>query len=432
MALAIRVFLALCFAFLLSQFQRASLSVIAPDLMAEVGLTPEGYGFVASGIFIGVLLGQIPVGVLLDRYGARKTTSAMQLLAVVSTLVFAAADSLGVMFLARLVTGLGFAASLMGTMVVAARWFPPDRFALISALVLAGAGGVGSLLAATPMALLADWLGWRGTFYFFAGVTLLSTIAVYAFVVDAPEGHPYHKRRIEGLRESLAGLMQVIRLPQLPYVLMLTMIGFATLMTILGVWGGPYLHDVHGLNGVDRGNVLALLAIGNIIGFLVYGPLDRILDTRKRIILVGGIVNIVLLATLALVPELDYLQLAALFFLLGLVGSYHVANLALGRALLPDALVGRGMTLINLFTFLGLALMQIMAGVIVGHFAGPDGSAPPMAYRLMFGFMTVVSIIVILIYSRIRDIRPSEQRTLHKDARGAPDIMRAQQDAAPR
>lgn len=410
MGLAIRVFLALCSAFLLSQFQRASLSVIAPDLMADVGLTPEGYGLVASGIFLGVLIGQIPVGVLLDRYGARKTTSSLLLLAVVSTLVFAAADDVGVLFLARLFTGLGFSAALMGTMVVAARWFPPDRFALISALVLAGAGGAGSLLAATPMALLADWLGWRGTFYFFAGVTLLSAIAVYAFVVDAPAGHAYHHRRIEGLRDSLAGLVQVIRLPQLPYVLMLTTIGFSTLMTILGVWGGPYLHDVHGLDAIDRGNVLALLVIGNIIGFLVYGPLDRILDTRKRIIQVGGAGTIALLGTLALAPELDYLHVAVLFFLLGLVSSYHVANLALGRALFPDALVGRGMTLTNLFTFLGLAMMQIITGLIVGQFAAPDGSIPPQAYRLMFGFMTVASAIVILVYGRVRDIRPSEQR----------------------
>lgn len=410
MGLAIRVLLALCASFLLSQFQRASLSVIAPDLMADVGLTPEGYGFVASGIFLGVLLGQIPVGVLLDRFGARKTTSAMLLLAVVSTLVFAAADSTGLMFAARLATGLGFSASLMGTMVVAARWFPADRFAMITALILAGAGGLGSLLAATPMALLSDWLGWRGTFYLLAGITLLSSLAVFIFVVDAPEGHPYHQRRIEGLREGLAGLVQVIRLPQISYVLMLSTIGFATLMTILGVWGGPYLHDVHGLDAIDRGNVLALLAIGNIIGFLVFGPLDRIFDTRKYVILVGGVANIALLATLALTPVLSYLQIAVLFFVLGFVGSYHVANLALGRALFPDALVGRGMTLINLFTFLGLASMQIIAGLIVGHFAGPDGQSPPEAYRLMFGFMMAVSAIVILLYSRVRDIRPSTQR----------------------
>lgn len=410
MALAIRVLLALCASFLLSQFQRASLSVIAPDLMADVGLTPEGYGFVASGIFLGVLVGQIPVGVLLDRYGARKTTSAMLLLAVVSTLAFAAAEGTGLMFAARLATGLGFSASLMGTMVVAARWFPADRFALITALILAGAGGLGSLLAATPMALLSDWLGWRGTFHLLAAITLLSSIAVYTFVVDAPAGHPYHQRRIETLREGLAGLVVVIRLPQMGYVLMLSTIGFATLMTILGVWGGPYLHDVHGLDAIDRGNVLALLAIGNIIGFLVFGPLDRIFDTRKYVILVGGAANIALLATLALVPVLSYLQVAMLFFVLGFVGSYHVANLALGRALFPDALVGRGMTLINLFTFLGLASMQIIAGVIVGHFAGPDGQSPAGAYRLMFGFMMAVSAIVILLYSRVRDIRPSSQR----------------------
>ena len=427
MALAVRVLLALCFAFLLSQFQRASLSVIAPDLMADLGLTPESYGLIASGIFLGVLLGQIPVGLLLDRYGAQRTTSSLLLLAVVSTMVFAALDTAGPMFAARLATGLGFSAALMGTMVVAARWFPPDRFALISSIILAGAGGLGSLLASTPMALLADALGWRGTFVLLAGVTLLSAILVYTLVIDAPAGHPYHARRIESLRESLEGLGRVIRLPQMPYVLMMATIGFATTMTILGVWGGPYLHDVHGLDAVERGNVLALLAIGNIIGFLVYGPLDRIFDTRKRIILAGGIANIALLAIFALVPDLSYRQVAVLFFILGLIGAYHVPNLALGRALFPDALVGRGMTLINLFTFLGLATMQIVAGLIVGYFAGESGESPAFAYRLMFGFMTAVSLIVIAIYTRVGDIKPSAQR---KPVAARPSTPRTPADPA--
>ena len=74
--------------------------------------------------------------------------------------------------------------------------------------------------------------GWRGTFYLLAAVTMLSTIAVYVFVVDAPEGHPFHRRRIESVRQSLTGLIQVIQLPQLPYVLMLTTIGFSILKSL--------------------------------------------------------------------------------------------------------------------------------------------------------------------------------------------------------
>lgn len=410
MGAAVRMFLVLTAGVTISHFHRSAMSVIAPDLVAEVGFSAEEFGTMASGVFLGIALAQIPTGILLDRFGARITIAAMQMLAVAGTLMFAAADGFTGMFIARLVIGVGFASAFMGGLVVAMRWFPRDRFTLVLALFLAGSSGTGNLLAATPLAAAAEWVGWRWTFVGVAALTLALTVVVYAVVRDAPHGHPYHARKAESLAAVVAGLGQVLRMPRLPLVVAVAMIGYPTMITILGTWGGSYLHDVHGLEGIGRGNVLSVMAVSIVAGLLLYGPLDRYFDTRKGLVVGGALVTVVLLSVFAFVPGLELWQVTALFALIGVLGTYYVVNISLGRSLFPDHLVGRGITVVNLGTFIGVAVMQVATGLIVGAFSAADGSAPELAYRLVFAYMAAVTALVLLFYSRIRDTRPSEER----------------------
>ena len=408
MGAAARIFLALTAGVTISQFHRSALSVIAPDLMREVGLSAEEFGTVASGVFLGIALAQIPTGILLDRFGARITIPAMQMLAVAGALMFAAADSFAALFIARIVIGIGFASAFMGGLVVAVRWFPRDRFTLITALFLAGSSGAGNLLAATPMAAAAAWVGWRWTFVLVAVLTFVVAVITYLIVRDAPPGHRWHARKPESLAAVLAGLGQVLRTPRLPSVIAMAMVGYPTLITILGAWGGPYLHDVHGLDGIGRGNVLSVMAVSVVAGLLLYGALDRYLDTRKGLVVGGALAVVVMLCTLAFGPGLALWQVITLFALLGVLGSYYVANIALGRSLFADHMVGRGITVVNLGNFIGVAVMQVVTGLIVGAFAADGGTAPDIAYRLVFAYMAGITLLAVLFYSRIRDTRPSE------------------------
>ncbi len=408
MGAAVRIFLALTAGVTISHFHRSALSVIAPDLVREVGLSAEEFGVVASGVFLGIALAQIPTGILLDRFGARITIPAMQMLAVAGTLMFAAADSFTGLFIARVIIGIGFASAFMGGLVLAVRWFPRDRFTLIAALFLAGSSGAGNLLGATPLAAAAAWVGWRWAFVLVAALTFVVAVIAYLVVRDAPPGHLYHARKPESLASILAGLGQVLRTPRLPFVVALAMVGYPTLVTIQGAWGGPYLHDVHGLEGIGRGNVLSVMAVSVAAGLLLYGALDRYVDSSKGLVVSGALVVVVMLSILAFVPRLGLWQVATLFALIGLVGPYYVANLALGRSLFADHMVGRGMTVINLGNFIGVAVMQVVTGLIVGVFAAGDGIAPEIAYRLVFAYMAAVTLLVALCYSRIRDSKSSE------------------------
>jgi len=409
MPIAASILAVLTFGFTLSHFQRTSLSPIAPDLMVELHLSPDAFGLIASGIFLGVAVGQIPTGILLDRFGTRRVTPLVLLLAVAGSLWFAAADTVWALFASRFLIGLGIASTLMGTLVVAARWFPPDRFATVSAVVFAIAGGFGNGLGTAPMAAAADLVGWRWAFVGSAGVVALAAVLIAIVVRDAPPGHPFWNRHPESVRRSLAGVVEVAKLPGMGRILVMAMMGYPALMTILGGWGGPYLADVHGLGPVARGNVLAAIVVGNVLGFVIVGPLDRWLDTRKGIVLGGSSLCAATLGLLALWPHPPLAIVVALLVLFGAATSFSVTNIALGRALVPERLMGRGVTMVNFATFVGNALLQLMAGPLIGLFVA-SGPAPEIAYRFVFGSLAVMFILAILVFRRVADRPPSAER----------------------
>jgi MFS family permease len=406
MPITVPILAVLTLGFTLSHFQRTSLSAIAPDLMVELGLSPETFGFIVSGIFIGVAVGQIPIGILLDRYGARRILPIMLAIATVGSLWFAGAHDIWQLFASRFIVGIGVASTLMGALLVSARWFPPDRFAMVSSWVFAIGGGLGNGLGTTPMAAMTEHFGWRWAFVGIAVVTAVIAILIAIVVRDAPPGHPFWNRKPEGARASLSGVLEVVRLPGMWRILVMAMVGYPTLITVLGAWGGPYLADVYGLDAIARGNVLALVALGNVVGFFIFGPLDRYFDTRKGVILGGTCCGIVVAGILALWPHPPLVAAVILLVLFGATAAFSVTNVAMGRATVPERLMGRGVTMVNFATFLGNALLQLVAGHLIGLFVS-SGPAPEPAYRLLFVVLALVYAVATLVYLPLPDRKPS-------------------------
>jgi MFS family permease len=414
----VAIFVAIVAALAMSQFMRAAMSVVAPDIMAEAHLTPEAYGIMAGAFFLGVAAAQIPTGMLFDRFGPRVTITGTLVLAGLGTFAFAAAESFAALFASRFLVGVGFASALMGGLVVAARWFPPDRFSQMAGLFIAVSGAVGLMGAATPMAWLTAQIGWRAAFAAGGAVTLATAVGIWWCVRDAPPGHPWHDRRPESARESLAGYLTILRLPGIAWIMLMAAVGYATMITLIGVWIGPYLHDVHGLDGIARGNVMTAMVAGSVVGLLVYGPLDRWADTRKYVVITGVLASAVLLALFAALTRPPLLLVTALLALYGVIGSYYITNIALGRAHYPDHLVGRGVTTVNLCTFIGVVVVQFATARLMGAFGAdaPGMPVPEMAYRILFGALAVYAAVVGLLYVRTRDVKPSAERARGKSA----------------
>jgi predicted MFS family arabinose efflux permease len=304
---------------------------------------------------------------------------------------------------------------LIGSMVVISRWFPADRFSTLSALVLS-IGLIGNLLATTPLAWSAERFGWRTVFAVVVGFTALASIAVWLIVRDAPEGHPFLQRKPEPPREMLRGLGEVLRNPQLPFILALNFCNYACTFTVQGLWGGPFLREVHGFTQVQAGNVLLSAVIAYQIGMLIFGPLDRVLDTRKWIAASGTFVVVAILGLLAALPAAPVWLAAGSIIAIGFFSACSTMIMTHGRATIPDRLIGRGISVINTAVMLGVACMQTLSGIILGAFAPlADGTRGPDAYRALFGVLCLVLFTALTIYLRARDVRPSEEMR----ARGA-------------
>ncbi len=405
---AFRVVATLSAAYFISQFFRSANAVIAPELMRDIGLGPRALGIVTGAFFLAFGALQIPVGVLLDRFGPRRVVSAMFAFAVAGALVFAAAENAATLALGRALMGIGCASVFMGGLVALARWFPPERFATVSAAILA-TGGTGALLSTTPLAFATETLGWRGAFVGMAALTALVAALVYALVRDAPPGasDASAPRPRESLRESLRGVREVFASPQTPGLLAMGFVAYPVFATVGTLWAGPYLADTYGLDPVARGNALALITVAALAGTLGYGPLDRLFDTRKGVVVGGALASALALAVLAAAPRLALWQAEALLTLFGMTGAYSVMVLTHGRASFPDRLVGRAVTAVNLAGFTGVAVFQAVTGAIVGAFAGADGAGGADAYRAVFGFLALAVAVALGFYRRVADARPS-------------------------
>ena len=149
-------------AFILAHFLRSAPAVIAPDLRAELGLTPGQLSSLPAAIFLGAALMQLPVGVLLDRFGPRRTMFGFIVVAGIGTLVFATARDIYGLALALFLIGCGAAPIFMGVIVLLSRWVPRERLATATAISIA-VGGAGMLLSASPFAAASEAFGWRAT-----------------------------------------------------------------------------------------------------------------------------------------------------------------------------------------------------------------------------------------------------------------------------
>ena len=267
---------------------------------------------------------------------------------------------------------------------------------------------LGIAAAGTPLALAADRFGWRAAF---AGMGLVQGavgLLFYALVRDDPPGRAARPRSTEGLIVAASGFLTILRLPGLARVLALQTVAYAVLATMMGLWAGPYLNDVHGLAVVERGNVLILMAAAQTLGVLVYGPLDRRFNTRKWVAASGATLTVAVLVALAASPEPPAGLAIALLALLSAVSGYGIVVVAHCRAFYPEALAGRGATTANMAQLLGCALMPIGTGFLAGLWPATARGYSPLAYQWIFASIAVALAAGLAVYLGARDMPPDD------------------------
>jgi MFS family permease len=387
--------------YVVSQFLRNSIGVIAPNLAADLGLTAAEIGLLSSTFFFTFAAVQIPVGMALDRFGPRLCLLVGAAVTLIGAIVFASAPDPGVLILGRALLGLGTAGSLVASLAVYARRFPPDRFATLTGLQV-GLGTIGTLLATAPLAYSTAAIGWRGSFVAVAVGTLVIAGWI-ALVIREDAARPAAGHQ-ETWRESLAGIVAVMRIPSVRRLFVMNLVMYSSFALVVGLWGGPYLAHIYGFGLELRGNVLLIPVLAQIVGATMWGPTDRLAGSHKVPVLIGAGLTAAALAYLAVVGKVAPPMLIVWLAVFGLVAAYFPVLIAHGKALFPPHLVGRGLTILNMGSMGGTFLVQTVSGFVIGSFpTGPDGAYALDAYRLVFALQAGFILLASVVYLGSRD-----------------------------
>lgn len=376
------VFMPFAGGYFLSYLFRSINAVIAPQLTSGLGLTAADLGLLTSCYFLAFAGFQLPLGLLLDRYGPRRVQSLLLLSAALGSLLFAFGDSLGELATARALIGLGVAGGLMSSFKAITLWFPKERWPLINGCFLA-MGGLGAIAATAPLEEALEVMDWRTVFLVLSGITVAVALAI-RLVVPEREAHGVDRGR---LREQIAGFRVVFADRLFWRVAPLTVTTMAANLAIQGLWAGPWLRDVAGLDRHGVAGHLFAIAAAMTAGFVATGALADLCGRRGIGLLkvIGASSVLFLLAQAAITFELAPASLLP-WLGFGLLANGGALVYPLLNRHFPIALAGRASTALNMLAFFGAFAGQYLLGAAIDLWPpGEGGGYRPEAYRWAFG-----------------------------------------------
>jgi MFS family permease len=269
-----RVFASFAVGYFLSYLFRTVNAVISPDLVRELELNAADLGLLTSTYFISFAAMQLPLGVLLDRFGPRRVETALLVIAATGAIVFALAEGMAGLTLGRAMIGFGVSACLMASYKVIILWFPPDRLPLYSGMILA-CGGLGALSATAPVEMALKLTDWRGVFFVLAGLTLLAATVLFLLVPEKDSDRPP-----ERLSTQLAAVKAIFSDRFFWRVVPISAASQAAFMAIQTLWAGPWLRDVAMLDRFAVAEYLFATAAAMAVGFVAMGFIAERLAKR--------------------------------------------------------------------------------------------------------------------------------------------------------
>ena len=382
--------------YLFAFYQRVAPAVMTDQLMADFAIGGAALGNLSAFYFYAYVAMQIPTGVMADRWGPRRVLAAGAGIAAVGSLLFALAPTFGWAGFGRLLVGASVAVAFVSTLKLASHWFPPQQYALASGMALFF-GVTGGIMAGVPLRMLVEAFGWRmvmGSAGIFAA---LLCIAIWLFVRDDPRQRGYASHHAEaathhGHPPIIVGLLETLTYRNI-WLLMLAPIGFSgAVLTFGGLWGVPWLRQVHGLDPKAAAAVTSTLLAAWALGGPLLGSWSQRMGRRKPLYLVSGAIACVGWAAVIFLPLPLWLMIP-LLVVIGFTSGNIIIGFAWAKESLPLRLMGTASGVVNMGPLLGGVFLQPGVGWLLdrgwgGAQAGGvrlyDAAAWQSGFALMF------------------------------------------------
>jgi predicted MFS family arabinose efflux permease len=384
--------------YFLSYLYRSVNAVTAPDLVRDIGLSASELGFLTAAYLLAFAGFQLPLGVLLDRFGPRRTQTVLMALTGVGALIFAASGGLWGLSAGRALIGIGCAGGLMAGFKAVALWLPEERRALANSIIMA-VGGAGIFAATMPADFVIQAIGWRGLFLGLMTMSFAVAALIY-FAVPERGDQGGNAPANDGWRQQVAVVARIYSDPVFWRLAPLVALTAGSHVAIQTLWAGPWLGDVAGLGRDAVAANLGAMAIGFLVGTLALGFVADWLGRRGVGLLqvMLGFNGAFIVVQVAIV--LNWVSAASLLWLIfGMVGQSGVLAYPWLSSYFGVGLAGRANTALNFILFAAAFMIQSTIGAIIDLWPVTDtGGYPPEAYQAGFGLFLGLQVLALIWY----------------------------------
>jgi len=336
---------------------QVSPGIMVPDIMHTFSVSAKQVGYLATWYFAAYALMQLPAGALFDRFGARILLTVAALMCSIGTFMFACTHSFAILELSRFVTGIGSAFALLGTLVIAATWFPPHRFALLSG-ILVTIGMLGAIFGEKPLALMLLEFGWHETLLILAFIGLGLSVVLFVVIRDKTAA-------IKGQHQPLVGVGYILKDKQSWYTAIYGALIYAATASLGALWGVSFLRVTYGFSNPQAAGFISMIFVGWALGSPLFGFISDLIRKRKPSLYFSAAISTVLISIIIYWPHLHYFVLASLFVAFGIASSAFLPSFSIIRELHPAKYSGTALGMMNMLNNLGGASIPPIIGYLL-------------------------------------------------------------------
>ncbi|WP_133128385.1 MFS transporter [Legionella nagasakiensis] len=357
-------------------FLRISPSVMEPQLRNHFNLSASGFGFLSAFYYYAYVPMQIPVGVLMDRFGPRRLLTAACMMCVIGTFLFAGTTLFSVAAFGRFLVGLGSAFAFVGVLKLATIWLPEDKLAMVAGMA-AALGTIGAMIGDNLLGHMVFWLGWQSTVHFTAifGVGLA---VVLWFGIKDQKRYQRQKGTIDSFKKNMLDLLIIARNKQIWINGVYGCLVYLPTTVFAELWGIPYLRHAHGVSEAGAHFANSLLFLGFTIGAPLMGFISDRFKRRKLPMMIGASGAALVMMMILYLPGLNQTGLNALMILLGILYSAQAIVFAVGRELSPKEAAGTAIAMTNMIVMIGAMFLQPLVGELLDWSARSHATTLPI------------------------------------------------------
>ncbi|MGI9462646.1 MAG: MFS transporter [Aestuariivirgaceae bacterium] len=395
-------------------FQRVAPSVMVPDLMAEFSIGAAITGYLSALYFYPYVALQFPLGALLDRFGVRRLLTTAMALAAVGSLLFAMAQSIEQAYVGRVLVGIGSAVGFLSALTLAAKWFPPSKFAFLAGLIMLF-GTISGVAGQAPLAGLIAEIGWRNAMLGAACFAALLCLAIGIFVRDSPDDQPSPvSEKEQNWLQFVNTLKSALAQKEVWLISITAMAMTGPMLAFGGLWGVPYVMAEYQLPRPVAAFHVSMMLFGWAAGAPASGWLSDRIKRRKSPIVAAAIMQACLVGAVVLIPGIPISVLTLILFAIGFAGGGMVVSFALAREVTDPAIHGSVSGMVNALTVASGAILQPVIGLLLdwqwdGTLIEGARAYTPGQFRGAFGSLLAWTAAGVLLAVRLRETHCTAQ-----------------------